>query len=129
MEEIEQLRRQVRDLSLAVRLGVSVVIAAFTLHCTVVLTRAPQFGEIFGDLLDGAPLPILTQFFLSFAIPTAVGIVILALVAIAALFTLPRQVWTIPFGIFVAIATATISQLAAFSLQLPLLRIISSLSA
>ena len=129
MERIDQLDQQVRNLSLAVRLGLTVVIAAFAFQCCVVLARAPHFGEIFADLFEGAALPALTQFFLSFSLPITIGVVVLSVVSIVALFALPKQIWSIPLGVLVAIITVATSQLAAFSFQMPLLRIISMMSA
>ncbi len=129
MERIDKLEQRVRNLSLAVRLGVAVVTGAFALQCWIVLARAPHLGEIFSDLLGGAALPALTVFFLSFATPIAVGSCVIALVAIVCLFAFPNQSWTIPLGVFVAIVVIAITQLAAFSFQLPMIHIISSLSA
>ena len=129
MDRIDQLEKRVRDLSLAVRLGVAVVTAAFALQCWIVLARAPHFGDIFADLLGGAALPALTVFFLSFATPIAIGACVLALLAILCLFVFPNQSWTIPMGVFVAIIVIAVTQLAAFSFQLPMMHISSSLSA
>ncbi len=129
MERIDQLERQVRNLSLAVRLGLVAVIAAFALQCCAVLARAPHSADIFADLLAGAPLPVLTQFFLSFSMHATVAVIVLALVSIGVLFAFPRQVWSIPFGVLAAVATVAVTQLAAFSLQMPMLQIINSLSA
>ena len=129
MDRIDQLEKRVRNLSIAVRLGVAVVTAAFAIQCWIVLARAPHFGDIFADLLGGAALPALTVFFLSFATPIAIGACVLALLTIVCLFAFPHQSWTIPLGVFVAIIIIAITQLAAFSFQLPMMHIISSLSS
>lgn len=127
MERIDQLEREVRNLSLAVRLGVSVVIAAFAIQSCVILARAPHFRTIFAELLEGTALPVMTTFFLTSATPIAAGIAVLALLAITAQFLFARQVWCIPFGVFVAITTVAVAQLATFAFQMPLFQIISSL--
>jgi len=127
MERLDQLERELRNLSLAVRLGVSVVIAAFAIQACVILARAPHFRTIFEELLAGTALPVMTTYFLTFATPIAAGIVVLAVLAIMAQFLFARQGWCIPFGVFVAIATIFVAQLAAFSFQMPLLQIIGSL--
>ena len=128
MEKIDQLEQHVRNLSLAVRLGVAVVTAAFTVQCCIVLSQAPNFQQIFEDLLGGMALPPLTVFFMTFSIPITIGAVVMALLIIAGLFVLPRKPWCIPLGILVAIVIIAVTQLAVFSFQLPLLQIISQLS-
>lgn len=128
MERIDELEREVRSLSLAVRLGVSVVIAAFAIQSCVILARAHHFRTIFTELFEGTALPVMTTFFLTSAAPIAAGSVVFALLAITAQFVCARQVWCIPFGVFVAITTVAVAQLAAFSFQMPLLQIISSLA-
>jgi hypothetical protein len=128
MERIDQLEREVRNLSLAVRLGVSVVIAAFAIQSCVILARAPHFRTIFAELLEGTALPVMTTFFLTFATPIVAGSVVLALLAITAQFVFARQVWCIPFGVFVAITTVAVAQLANFAFQMPFFQIISSLA-
>lgn len=129
MDRTEQLEQRVRNLALALRLGLAVVTAAFGLQCWIVLTRAPYYRDIFAELLGGAALPAMTGFFLSFATPTAIGVVVLALLAIVSLFVFPDKSWTILLGVLVAIVVLAVTELAALSFQLPMIRLISSLSA
>lgn len=128
MDRIEKLEQRVYNLSLAVRLGVAVVTAVFGLQCWIVLSRAPHFSNIFEDLLGGAALPSFTVFFLTFATPIAIGACVLALLSIVCLFACPNQPWSIPLGVFVAIIIIAVTQLAAFSFQLPMMHIISNLA-
>jgi len=129
MEEIDQLRREVARLSLAIRLGLVAVIVGFTVRACTTLARASQFRAIFMDLLGDQPLPSLTQFFLNFSTPMSVALSVLGLVVIVSLFVAPKQVWSIPAGILVAVASIVISETAVLAFQTPFLQIVGSLGA
>lgn len=129
MEEIDELRREVARLSLAIRLGLVAVIVGFTIRACTTLVRATQLKMIFMDLLGDQPFPVLTQFFLSFSNPISIGLGLLGVAVIVALLGAPKKVWSIPAGVVVAVASILVSETAVLAFQTPFLRIVSSLGA
>lgn len=81
------------------------------------------------DLLGDKPLPILTQFFINFSTPISIGLAVLGLTVVILLFTAPKQVWTVPAGILVAVVSIIVSETAVLAFQTPFLQIVSSLGA
>ena len=129
MEELDQLRREVARLSLAIRLGLVAVIAGFTVRACITLTRAGEFRVIFADLLGDQPLPAATQFFLAFSTPLTIGLSLLGVAVSVALLAAPKQVWSVPAGILVAAAGIVVSEAAVWAFQAPFLGIVRSLAA
>ncbi len=128
MDQMDQLERQVRNLSLAVRLGVAVIIAAFALQAHFILARAPSFRVLFAELLEGKKLPDITRFFFNHSAFLSTGTIVVALLAIAALFVFQRKIWCIPVGLFIGIVCFAVTQLAGFAFQLPMVQILQCLS-
>ena len=129
MEEVDQLRREVARLSLAIRLGLVAVIAGFTVRTCTTLARAGEFRAIFTDLLGDQPLPVATQFFLAFSTPFSIGLSLFGVAASVALLAAPKQVWSVPAGILVAAAGIVVSEAAGWAFQAPFLGILRSLTA
>lgn len=128
MDQINELAQRVRDLSFAVRLGIAVVIGAFSLQAHIVLARAPSFREIFADLLEGKSLPPIARVYLAHSAWIEFGTLVMALLGIVCLFSCQKRLWSIPLGLIVAIVTIAVTQLAIFAFQLPLIQIISALA-
>jgi hypothetical protein len=128
MEKIEQLEKEMARLSLAVRIGLAAVIIGSVTRAYTTLCRADQFGSIFSDLLGEKSLPALTQFFLNFATPLTVGIGAISLAAVVALFTRPKAVWSIPFGVCAAAGCIIVSELSLIAFQSPFLQLVTAIS-
>ena len=126
MERIDQLERQVRNLSLAVRLGLAVIIAAFATQSCVVLSQGHSFSVLCINMF-GSPNQItaMSIFFFEFATHIMAGIVIIAVLTIVSLFAFSRQVWCIPVGVLAAIIVIAVGQLAVFAFQLPMVKIVT----
>jgi hypothetical protein len=125
MDRIEELERNVRSLSIAVRLLTAVVIAAFALGTFFVLGKSANFQKVLASMLAEHTLPAMTRFVLEFARPIAVVNAAVGLLAIIALFTFSKKAWCIPVAVFVAIIGIAVAQLATVASQLPLLKVIS----
>ena len=129
MERIDQLEKEVRILSISVRAGTGVLIAGFASQCCFMLSRVDAFRTIFKDLLGpDSKLPSMTIFFMNNAMMIMIALVIIGVLTIFILGMKRTRVWSVPLGVAVALITIVTAQFATYSLELPLIGIISQLS-
>jgi Na+-translocating ferredoxin:NAD+ oxidoreductase RnfD subunit len=127
VERIEELEKQVKMLSSGVRFGIITAILILTSNYCHILFVADKQRRLLDDLLQGEPLPLLTQFIFDYSGYLVTGTILLSILAIVILFIFKHRVWSIPIGILSAILTCIAIQMTSRAIFEPFLKIINKM--
>jgi len=125
---VRELERQVRVLSLALRLGLVVLLAIYGFRCVGVLACAPHFAEMFKAMGLGG-LPLLTQLVLACQTPLLVAAAALAVTGIIVLLLVPRPALTVPVGVAITLFLILLAETAMLAYYQPLFAMLQRMSA
>jgi hypothetical protein len=127
-QEIAQLRKEVRFLSLTFKCVFSVILALIAV-LIISLTRQCSFYQlIYADLMGGVPLPALTEWMFGGHQLIAVGTGLLAVVVIVLVFTL-RALWPLALLAASTLGFAVVYLLMREALFAPVTEIIPMLAS